>query len=91
VQEKEGSVLLQFLSASRAVPSTHLSCISTSHVTFLADSCVASFEFFQFLIRELFNVNHVIARGYMGTNQFIQLEVKGFSIAILRELATFTS
>src|SRR6185437_13998588 len=52
-------------------------------LTLFADSFVLLFQFVQLFVRELFHVDQIIAGGIVGAYEFIQLQVDGFSIAVL--------
>lgn len=51
-----------------------------------ADGRIAFFQFIQFFIRKIFNIDHVIVRGAVRTDQLVEFKVNGFGVTVLRIL-----
>ena len=67
-------------------PSMFLLAPMAPAVAFLSHLLVLVGKFLQFLIREMFDVNHFILRLINGLDDFIEFQVNGAGVPILRVL-----
>ena len=61
-------------------------CARLPRPVFFTDRGVTFFQFVQLLIRELLNIDHVIAGGHVGADELVQLEMKRLGVPVLRVL-----
>ena len=54
--------------------------------TSLANGFVALLQFVQFFVRKLLDIDEIIIRRMMGADKFVQLQVQGFGVSVLRVL-----
>ncbi|SRR5579871_587096 len=54
--------------------------------TGLADFFVPLFQFVQLFIGKFLDINEIVIRWVMRTDEFVELQVKGFGVTILRVL-----
>ena len=55
-------------------------------LAFGADFFEVFADYFEFGVREVLDLNHFVARAFERVNDFVELELDGASIAILRVL-----